>query len=149
MWKRAAWIVFVGTMLLITSSCNLWKNAPKGWTGATGGEQLERLFWDEVRAKNWAELDLHLAPLFVSTSVDATRDKAASFEHWKQYDLQSVTLADVQVQPAGSDFIVTATVTVTGTVGGKPIPTQPIHTMTVWQPVKKGFVAVAHTDYLP
>ena len=31
----------------------------------------------------------------------------------------------------------------------KPIPSQPIHTMSVWQQVSKGWIIVAHTDSLP
>ena len=146
MLKRTALALF---FIVITSSCSLWKNAPKGWSGATGGEQLERLFWDEIKAKNWPELQKHLAPLFVANSPDATRDLTAAVEHWKQYDLQSLSLADVQVQTAGTDFIVTATLTATGSVGGKAISPQPIHTMSVWQQVSKGWVMIAHTDALP
>jgi hypothetical protein len=55
----------------------------------------------------------------------------------------------VQVQTAGADFIVTATLTATGSVGGKAMPSQPIHTMSVWQQVSKGWIVVAHTDALP
>jgi hypothetical protein len=146
MLKRAALAVL---LVVIMSSCSMWKNPPKGWAGVTGGEQLERLFWDDIKAKNWTELDKHLAPMFVANSPDATRDRAAALEHWKQYDLQSVNLADVQVQTAGADFVVTSTLTATGTVGGKPIPPQPIHTMTVWQQVSQGWIVVAHTDALP
>jgi Domain of unknown function (DUF4440) len=146
MLKRAT---FALLLVVIMSSCTVWKNPPKGWNGATGGEQLVHLFWDDIKAKNWSELDKHLAPTFVANSPDATRDRAAAIEHWKQYDLQSVNIADVQVQTAGADFIVTATVTATGTVGGKPLTGQPIHTMSVWQQVSKGWTMVAHADALP
>jgi hypothetical protein len=146
MLKRAALAVL---LVVILSSCSMWKNQPKGWAGATAGEHLEHLLWEEIKAKKWAELDRHLAPMFVSNSPDATRDRAAAVEHWKQYDLQSVTIADVQVQTAGADFIVTATLTATGSVGGKPIPAQAVHTMTVWQQVSKGWMVVAHTDAMP
>ena len=146
MLKRTAVVLLLA---LITSSCSMWKNPPKGWGGATGGEQLEKLFWDDIKAKNWAELDKHVAPMFVANSPDATRDRAAAIEHWKQYDLQSVSLADVQVQTAGADFVVTATLSATGSVGGRAIPSQPIHTMSVWQQVSKGWIIVAHTDSLP
>jgi hypothetical protein len=149
MLRRLADLVLIGTLLLITTSCNMWKNPPKGWKGATGGEQLERLLWDDIQMKNWVEVEHHLEPLFVSTSADARRDRAASLEHWKRYEIQSVSLADVQVQTAGADFIVTAKVTVTGTVDGKPLPAQPVQTMTVWQQLSKGWVAVAHADPLP
>ncbi len=146
MFKRAFAVLM---LTLILSSCSMWKNPPKGWAGATGGEQLERLFWDDLKDKDWAELGKHLAPTFVSTSVDATRDRAASLERWKQYNVQSVSLADVQVQTAGADFVVTATVTLTGTMDGHPMPATPAHTMSVWQQVSKGWILVAHTDSLP
>ena len=149
MLKRLARLAAVGSLLVITTSCNMWKNPPKGWNGATGGEQLERLLWDEIKAKNWAEVEHHLEPLFVSTSPDARRDRAASLEHWKQYEIQTVSVADVQVQTAGADFIVTAKVTLAGSVAGKPFSSAPVQTMTVWQQVSKGWVAVAHSDPLP
>lgn len=149
MLKRAAAIATVATLLLLTTSCSMWKNPPKGWAGATGGEQLERLLWDDIKTKNWAELDKHLEPMFVSMSADARHDRAESLERWKKYDVQSVNVADVQVQTAGADFVVTARITLTGTVAGRPIPSQPVPTMTVWQQVSKGWVAVAHSDPLP
>jgi len=141
--------IFALLLIASVSSCSMWKTPKKGWSGATGGEQLERLFWDEIKAKNWAELDKHLAPMFVANSPRANRDRAAALEHWKQYDLQSVSLADVQVQTDGPDFIVTATLTVAGSVSGHAIAAEPIHSMTVWQQVSKGFVVIAHSDSLP
>jgi hypothetical protein len=146
MLKRLSAVLLLAVSL---SSCSLWKNAPKGWSGATGGEQLERQFWAEIQAKNWNELEKHLEPNFVATSGDARHNRAASIERWKQYEIQSVNIAEVQVQSAGADFVVTAAVTVNGTAGGKPITTGPVQTMTVWQQVSKGFVAVAHADTLP
>src|SRR3954454_19595835 len=92
------------SLVLVLSSCSMWKNPPKGWNGATGGEQLERLFWEDIKAKNWQELDRHLSPTFVANSPAATRDRAASLERWKAYDLQSFSLAEVQVSSAGADF---------------------------------------------
>jgi Domain of unknown function (DUF4440) len=138
----------VFSLTLVLSSCSIWKNAPKGWSGATGGEQLERQLWTEIQAKNWSELEKHLEPNFVSTSGDTRWDRAGSIDRWKKYEIQSVNLADVQVKTAGTDFVVTATVTVNGTADGKPVP-GPVQTMTVWQQVSKGFVAVAHADSLP
>jgi hypothetical protein len=127
----------------------MYSKPKSGFAGATGGEQLEKQFWEDIRQKDWKELDQHLAPMFVSTSPDGTSDRAASLERWKQWNLQSVTLADVKVQSAGADFVVTATVNLTGTFAGQPAPAQPVHSMTVWQQVSKGFIIVAHSDTLP
>jgi ketosteroid isomerase-like protein len=147
--KRLVAMIVVAVLTLSTACCSMWKNAPKGWKGATGGEQLERLFWDDIKAKNWADLETHLAPMFVANSATATLDRAAAVNRWKTFELQSVNLSEIQVQPAGADFIVTAMLTATGTASGSPVPVQPIRTMTVWQQVSKGWVIVAHTDTLP
>ena len=150
MFKRACAIVAFAVILILLSGCAITSSKPqKGFAGATGGEQLEKQFWDDIKTKNWKSLDPRLAPMFVSTSPDATRDRAASLENWKKFELHSVEVNDVQVQSAGGDFVVTATVTVSGTVGGQTAPAQPFHTLTVWQQVSKGFVAVAHSDSLP
>jgi hypothetical protein len=146
---HAAAIAVLGTFLLVLSSCTMYSKPKAGFAGATGGEQLEREMWNAIKAKDWKTLDHHLAPTFVGASNAATRDRAAMLERWKSWNLQSVSVGDVQVQSAGADFIVTAVITIAGSLGGEPAPSQPIRTMTVWQQVSKGFVAVAHSDSLP
>jgi hypothetical protein len=146
MFKRALAIVAVSAILFLLPSCTLYSKPKSGFAGATGGEQLEREFWNNIKAKDWKDLGPRLAPTFTSVSSAGTRDRAATLEGWKTWDLQSVSLGDVQVQSAGGDFVVTASVTLTGTLGGQPAPSQPIHTMTVWQQVSKGFVVVAHSE---
>jgi hypothetical protein len=145
MWKP---LVVATLVVFALSSCSMWKNPPKGWSGATGGEQLERQLWSEIKAKNWSELEKHLAPLFVANSANATHDRAAAVARWKQFDLQSVSLADIQVQPAGTDFVVTATVSATGTIAGNRISAETFRTMTVWQQSGNGWVAIAQSDPL-
>ncbi|MGZ4816360.1 MAG: DUF4440 domain-containing protein [Terriglobales bacterium] len=142
-------LIAVVAAVCLLSACTMYSKPKKGFAGATGGEQLEKQLWDDIKAKNWKDLEPRLAPGMVSSSPESTRDRAASIEHWKKWDLQSVSVSDVQVQSAGADFIVTAVVTVTGTVGGQPAPSQAVHSMTVWQQVSKGFVVVAHSDPLP
>ena len=149
MLKRSHAVVIAAVMVCLLSACTMYSKPKKGFAGATGGEQLEKQLWEEIKAKDWKELEPRLAPMMVSNSPDATRDKAATLDHWKKWDVQSVSLSDVQVQSAGADFVVTATLTATGTFGGQPAPSQPVHTMTVWQQVSKGFVVVAHSDPLP
>lgn len=148
MLKRLAAVVLC-TVLLFLTGCTMYSKPKSGFAGATGGEQLERQFWDDIQKKDWKDLQPRLAPMFVSSTPTGNRNRQASIDTWQQWSLQSVSLSDVQVQSAGSDFIVTANLTVTGTLNGKPAPVEPVHSMTVWQQVSKGFVAVAHSDTLP
>jgi len=142
-------MVPVVLLVCLCSACTMYSKPKSGFAGATGGEQLEKQLWDDIQKKDWKDLEPRLASMLVTTSPDSTRDRAATLDHWKKWELQSVSVSDVQVQSAGADFVVTATVTVTGTLNGAPAPSQPVHTMTVWQQVKKGFVVVAHSDPLP
>lgn len=146
MFKRVRVVPAIVAILLLLSSCTVYSKPKSGFAGATGGEQLEKQLWNDIKAKDWKDLVPRLEPMFTFISESGRRDRAATLEQWKTWDLQSVSLADVQVQSAGADFVVTASVTLTGTLGGQPAPTQPIHTMTVWQQVSKGFVAVAHSE---
>jgi len=149
MFKRACAVVGLAVLLFVLSSCTLYSKPKSGFAGATGGEQLEKQFWDAIKTKNWKDLEPRLAPMFTSSSTDGARDRAASLDRWKQWNLQSVAVSDVQVQSAGADFVVTATVSLTGTLGSQAAPSQPIHTLSVWQQVSKGFVMVAHSDSVP
>lgn len=148
MLKRVRAIAVPVTLLLVLSACTLYSKPKKGFAGATGGEQLERQFWNDIQTKDWKDLGPRIAPEFTSTGPSGAKDRAATLEEWSKWNLQSVSVSDVQVKSAGADFIVTADVTVTGTLNGQPAPSQPVHTMTVWQQVSKGFVAVAHSDGL-
>lgn len=147
--KRLYAIAVAAALLLLLSSCTFYGKPKQGFAGATGGEQLERQFWTDIQKKDWKDLDPRLAPMFTSTSTSGSRDRTASLERWKQWNLQSASVSDVQVQSAGTDYVVTANVTLAGTLGDQPAPSQPVHTMTVWQQVSKGFVVVAHSDTLP
>lgn len=149
MFKRARAVAVPLILITLFSACTMYSKPKKGFAGATGGEQLEKQLWDDIKAKDWKDLDPRIAPMFTYTSADATRDRAAALDSWKKWDLQSVSVTDVQVQSAGSDFIVTAQVTLSGTLNGQPAPTQSVRTMTVWQQVSKGFVVIAHSDNLP
>lgn len=119
---------------------------PNTWSGATGAEQFERLFWQSIQQKDWTNVEHHLASNFVATTPTGRLERADALARIKQLDIQDFTLGDVDVRPAGSDMVVTYDITLHGTVGGQPLPATPVHMMTVWQQVKHGWIAVAHAD---
>ncbi|MGC2322572.1 MAG: DUF4440 domain-containing protein [Terriglobales bacterium] len=133
--------------LALGSACTVWKEktAPS-WSGATGAEQFERLLWRDVKAQHWADVEAHLAPSFVSVHGGGTRDRAETMKYLKSLTLTEYTLGDFSTTSNGTDFVVTYTARVTGTWQGRPLPSEPIHMMTVWQPVTKSWVAIAHSE---
>ena len=130
----------------LLQACTVWGEHPvKNWTDVTGGESLERNFWREVKAKNWAELERHVAGNFVSASVEGTRDKAGALEHLKQLQVEDYSLGDFQVELNGQSLVVTYSLTLTGTSEGRPLPSGPRRMMSVWQQQKSGWVVIAHS----
>ena len=127
-------------------ACTVWGDHPvKNWTDVTGGESLERNFWMEVKAKNWAELQRHLAGNFVSASVAGTKDKSSALDHLKQLQVDEFSLGDFQVELNGQSLVVTYSLTLKGTSAGRPLPSEPRRMMSVWQQQKSGWVIIAHS----
>jgi len=134
-------------LALLLTSCGSPK--PNTWSGATGAEQFERLFWQSVQQKDWDNVEHHLASTYVAVTSSGRLERAEALAHLKQLDIKDFTLGNVDVRPAGGDMVVTYDITVHGTVGGQALPETPMHMMTVWQQVKHGWIAVAHADSMP
>ena len=126
-------------------ACNMWSNPPKGWTGATGGEQLERLFWDDVKAKDVKNIEQHVASMFSGSGASGAMDREAFLRQLRSYQLTSVSLSQCSDRMNGGDLIVTCVVHREGTAAdGAPAGTAA--TLSVWQQLKKGWVMVAHSE---
>ncbi len=133
--------------VLLVAGCGSPK--PNTWSGATGAEQFERLLWQSVQKKDWNDVDHHLASNFVMSTGAGRLDHDAALARLKQLDVQDFSLGDVDVRPAGSDMIVTYSITLHGTDDGQPLPSEPLRMMTVWQQVKHGWIAIAHSASSP
>jgi hypothetical protein len=59
--------------------------------------------------------------------------------------LEDYTLGDLQGEMNSDTFVVTYTVAMRGTLSGKPLPSEPLRMMTVWQKEKSGWVAIANS----
>jgi hypothetical protein len=134
-------------VLLVLPACTVWKEKPASrWSQATGGEQLERLFWQDLRAQKWLELESRMSSTWVFLTPSGPLDRAATLQHMKQVQLSEYSLGDFSIAPGGNDMIVTYTATVHGTLNGQPLPATPVRMMTVWQKSAKGWIAIAHAD---
>jgi hypothetical protein len=142
--KFSLLVLIVGALFL--QACTVWSEHPvKKWTDVTGGESLERNFWQEVKSKNWAELDRHLAGNFVSASPQGTKDRAASIERLKALEIQEYSLGNFSVELHGNTLVVNYDFTAKGNWEGRPLSSTPLHMMSVWQQQKSGWMAIAHS----
>jgi hypothetical protein len=138
--------VALSLILLCTFGCTIYREQMAQKFGdATGGESLERVFWNEVKAGSWTEIERALASNYVATTPHGTLDRAAAIERIRQYKLKDFSIGDLKTELNGTTIVVTYNVTLNGTANGQPLPTDPVHMMTVWQEQARGWVILAHS----
>jgi hypothetical protein len=140
-------LVFV---LTFASACTFYREHPaRAFSEATGGEGLERVFWKEVQAANWVEVERALASNYVGVTPAGELDRSATLEQYRGWQLKDYTLGDLKTEMNGTTFVVTYTITLNGTINGvgasQPLPSAPQRMMTVWQQQKAGWVVIAHS----
>ena len=143
-WSQArARILTAAILVLSLSGCTMWEQKQSSaWSNATGAEQFERLFWQEIKARNWTEVERRLAPAFVEATASGVRDREQTLERLKALGAADYSMGDLEVRPDGADMVVAYTMTLRASSGGETT----LHMMTVWQQVKGGWVAIAHSE---
>ncbi len=150
-------LIFVLTIAVLTFApgCTFYGEHPaRSLSEATGGESLERIFWKNVQAANWVEVERSLASNYTGITPAGTLDRSATLEQYRQWQLKDYALGDLKTEMNGSTFVVTYTITLNGSLNGaagngtaasQPLPSTPQHMMTVWQQQKAGWVVIAHS----
>jgi hypothetical protein len=133
-------------VLMLTSGCTFYGEHPaKSFAEATGGESMERMFWKNLQAANWVELERALASNYAGVTSAGALDRAATLEQYRTWHIKDYALGELQTEMNGPTIVVTYTITLSGTAGSQPLPSAPQHMMTVWQQEKKGWIAIAHS----
>ena len=127
------------------SGCTVYGQKPvKTLADATGGEGLERALWKDIRNKDWKDVGKHAASNFVYTSADARLDRAAALAEFARIDLKDYSISDLTTELNGTVFVVSYTISLQGTIDGRPILAKPQRRMTVWHQQKSGWMMIAH-----
>ena len=140
-------LIFV---LTCAPACTFYGEHPaRAMAEATGGEGLERVFWKDVQASNWVEVDHALASNYVGVTPGGAVDRSATLDLYRQWQLKDFALGDLKTELNGNTIVVTYTITLNGSINGpggsQPLPSTPQHMMTVWQQQKKGWIAISHS----
>jgi len=135
--------------LMLGLACTIAKERPaRAFAEATGAEALERIFWKEIQAGNWTEIERVLASNYVGVTPAGPLDRATTLEQYRQWKLTDFAISDLKTELNGPTFIVAYTITMNGTAAGQPLPSAPQHMMTVWHQHKKGWMVIAHSASL-
>ncbi len=130
-------LIVIFLALVLMAACNMWSKPASGWSGATGGEQIEKLFWKDVQAKNWTEVDRRLADTFTGSGPSGTFDRNGFIKQLQTSNLSDVSLSECTVQSNGADLVVACTAHASQAA---------FSTLSIWQQLNKGWVMVAHAE---
>ena len=148
-------IVMLTFALMFAPACTFYGDRPaRALSEATGGEGLERVFWKDVQAANWVEVEHALASNYAGVTPGGTLDRSAALEQYHGWQLKDYALGDLKTELNGTTIVVTYTITLNGVTsngaaGSQPLPSAPQHMMTVWQQQKAGWVVIAHSVSQP
>ncbi|MGA2980956.1 MAG: nuclear transport factor 2 family protein [Terriglobales bacterium] len=143
-------ILMLTFALMSAPACTFYGDHPaRALSEATGGEGLERVFWKDVQAANWVEVERALASNYSGVTPTETLDRSATLAQYRLWRLKDYALGDMKTELNGNTIVVTYTITLNGSLNGtggsQPLPSAPQHMMTVWQQQKAGWVAIAHS----
>ena len=115
----------------------------QAWSVATGAEAYERLWWKAVQDRDFKNAERRLAPIYTLTTAAGIKEKDQALQYFQGLDLSSISIGELQVKPEGPDMVVSYTATLQTRAASTP---QRFYMTTVWQEVKHGWIAIAHTE---
>ena len=137
------WMLLLAVALVGLAACTVYGEHPaRAYNEATGGESLERIFWKNVAAGNWTEVERALASNYLAVTPGGTLDRAAALEQYRKWNVRDYSLGEVKTEMNGETIVVTYTITLNSR-GGSQLPAEPQQMMSVWQEEKKGWVIIA------
>lgn len=135
-------LAFALVLCMVSTGCSLWGKRAAGFSGATGGEQLQRAFLDDVKNKHWTEVEQRLSANFILVTPAGVFDRAAAMDVIRKFDLKGYTLSDMAVRPQGADAVLTYLISMEGTMNGSALPSEPQRVVSIWQEVSGRWVLI-------
>jgi hypothetical protein len=139
-------LAFALVLCMVSTGCSVWGKRAPGFSGATGGEQLQRAFLDEIKNKNWTEVERRLSANFVLVTPAGVYDRTAAMERIRNLDLRGYTLSDVSVRPQGADAVLTYLISVDATMNSQAVPPEPQRVASTWQDVSGHWILISQVN---
>lgn len=135
-------VAFVVGLSILLAGCAGEPKHPT-WTNATGVEQHERLMWQAIHDKDWANVERHLSPTFTGVTPDGRMfDRAGWVQEWQSAQVREFSLGEIEVRPEGVDMKVTYIFHVQAS-GIGPLPPSGLRVISIWQDVKSRWMLSA------
>ncbi len=113
------------------------------------GEKMERDFWAAMKNQDWQEVESKIAEGFQSMHQDGPRTRAQEIELIRNLNLGEYTLGNFKVTQNGPAIVVSYTVSVTETIEGETLPTEPAGRISVWLRGDEEWQWISHVNMNP
>ncbi|HWC19211.1 MAG TPA: nuclear transport factor 2 family protein [Terriglobales bacterium] len=135
--------IVIGLLLPVVACTEGKPPQSQDWTHATGAEAHERLWWKAIQDRDFPEAERRLAPMYTLTVPSGILEREQAVHYFQSLNLTSIALGEIQVKPEGPDMVVSYVATLQ--TKSSPAP-QRCYMTTVWQQVKRGWVAISHSE---
>jgi hypothetical protein len=138
---RIAAILLLSTIL---SGCSAWK-APKyaTWKNTTSVEEMERLYWQAVKDKDWVNVEAHTASTYKHEAASGTFNKEQILATYRKLTLVDYALGDFEVTDNAGTTVITYNAVVTFELDGIRKGPVKYRNLSVWQRHKAGWQMIA------
>ena len=100
---------------MFAPACTFYGEHPaRALSDATGGEGLERVFWKDVQAANWVEVERALASNYSGVTPGGIARSLSHARAVSQWQLKDYALGDLKTELNGTTIVVTYTITLNG-----------------------------------
>lgn len=130
--------------LVLLPACSMWEKQPNTWTGATAGEQLDRLWWQDVKAQRFDQLARHVSATFMGVTANAQLDRAGLLQYLRELQVTDYTLGDFVTQSNGADLMVSYRATFNAIRGTQSVQMTARY-LSIWQHTRDGWILTAQT----
>jgi uncharacterized protein YceK len=130
------------------SGCSAYK-APKHatWKNTTSVEQMERLYWQAIKDKDWINVEAHTASSYTNVAPGTVSNKQQIIEFYKGMNLLDYSLGDFEVTDHAGTTTVSYRSTATFEIQGKRFGPVTYQNLSVWQQQKKGWTMIASSAF--
>ncbi|MBS0633855.1 MAG: nuclear transport factor 2 family protein [Verrucomicrobia bacterium] len=129
-------------VICLTSTFSLFGDAAQG-------EALERQMWEDMKHRNYKDIEEHIAAGFQSVHTDGARTRAEEIQLIKDLYLGSYTITDMKVTEGKDSYIVTYKIAVGETIDAKRLSDKPTPRMSMWQKIDEKWQWIAHANFNP
>lgn len=143
--SKLTWLAMAVALVLLAMPACIHLTRANAFQKATNLGEYEQQMWESVKAAKWNDVRAHMAESYRCTMPNGAHSRAEMLDFLQSMKLDGFTISNLQTSPNGADMVVTYDLELRGMAGGQPLFSGPVHVLTVWQSVKRGWIEVAQS----